>query len=117
MAHSQAPAFFADMVTSLNVRFITELQPGMVYDVLRVYRLRHPTQRHYVVHVLEPGEIDIGKYILPLDDYFCANEITMINDGQMICAISFRGIDQSGNPIIEIEKIINPRPSVWERCC
>ena len=115
MAYSQAPGFFADMVSSLNVRFITDLQPGMVYDILHIYRLRHPTQRHYVVHVLEPGEIDIGKYILPIDDSFCANEIIMINQGQMDCNITFRGIGQSVDPTVEITKIINPLPSDWER--
>jgi hypothetical protein len=69
------------MVSSLNIRFITDLKPGRVYDILHIYRLQHPTQRHYVVHVLELGEIDIGKYILPIDDFFCANEIIMINQG------------------------------------
>ena len=100
------------MVSSLNVRFITDLQPGRVYDILHIYRLQHPTQRH-VVHVLELGEIGIGKYILPIHDFFCANEI-MINQGQMDCKITFRGIGQSGDPIVESTKIINPLASDGE---
>jgi hypothetical protein len=32
----------------------------------------------------------------------------------MDCNITFRGIGQSGDPIVEITKIINPLPSDWE---
>jgi hypothetical protein len=102
------------MVSSAYVRFITDLQPGKEYNIIHVYRLRHPTERHYVVHMWERGEFSIGRYILSLHDFFCENDIIQINQSQMDCKITFQGLGPSGDPIVQITKIINPISSDWE---
>ena len=103
------------MVSSANVRFITDLQPGKENDIIHIYKLRHPTERHYVVHVWERGEFGIGRYILHIHDFFYENDIIMINQSQMDCKIAFQGIGPSEDPIVQINKIINHISSDWER--
>jgi hypothetical protein len=96
------------MTSSANVRFITVLQPGKDYKVIHVYRLRHTTERHYVVHVWERVEFRVGRYILPRNDFFCDNDIIQINQSQMDSKTTFQGLGPSGDPIVHLTKIPNP---------
>ena len=76
------------MARSTIIRYIHDLPPVKEYHIIYVARLRHPMQKHFIIHVWEDDE-SIGKYILPLHVFFCQNEIIQIDLAELICTITF----------------------------
>jgi len=86
-----------------EIKLIQDLQPGKEFTILHVYRLRHPIEKHFILHIWE-DDTRLGWYILPLHDYFCQNEIIQTNNGLLLCSVTFQGLGPSGDPVVHFTK-------------
>jgi len=70
-----------DLYCSEEAKPIQMLQWDKMYPITRVLRLRHslPEERNHFILLWEAPSRQ-GRYILPLHDYCCENEIIQINN-------------------------------------
>ena len=78
-----------------GIKAIEELTPNRVYPVFKTERLRYYGRRHFILFLWEiPTRWE--RYVLPLHDYFCQNEIIQFNIGCYNANITYMSLRSSG---------------------
>ena len=86
------------MACSDQVKYIHELRGSIAYPIIKVHRLRHSLQKHFLIRVWEVP-MKQRRYILPIYENFFENEMIQINNGNLYYDITFQGLSPSVDPI------------------
>jgi len=70
--------------------------------------LYEPGRKHYTLWVWETT--CFGKYILPIYDFVCENEVIQVNKGVIYLEIAYLDIDTNGDSVVIVDKMKSIHP-------